>query len=267
LTAGQRGLLARIASRFQFARRVPGKSGIAILWWDVGRVISGLPVRILYHLHVVGRERVPERGPVLFVSNHQSLFDPVINGAAVADRQFSPIARESLFRFRPFGWLIRSYGALSVTGAAGDAGALKLAIGELAAGRCVLIYPEGTRSNDGTMKEFERGVLLLQRRAKVDVLPMGIDGAFDVWPRRQKRPSLFGRVEVRVGAVISAAELSSLSADAAMALLRERIGTLQADARASISARTNGRWPKRVAPSSQDVVTTSTGTARNESQR
>ncbi len=229
--------------RFEFARRVPGRSPLRILWWDVSRWFFGAALRVVYGMRVAGVERIPERGPVLFVSNHQSFFDPVINGAIVKDRQYTAIARESLFRFKPFAWLIRSYGALSVAGDGGDAAAMKIALSELAAGRCILIYPEGTRSPDGALRAFQRGVLLLQRRAKVDVVPIGIDGACDAWPRSEKRPFFRGRIAAEAGPVITAARLAALSADEAMELLVSEVERLRRSARESVRARSRGRWP------------------------
>lgn len=227
----------------QFARRVPGGHPLRILWWDVARTVTNLLLRILYRLRVEGVEHVPERGPVLFVSNHQSFCDPSINAWVAKDRQFTAIARESLFRFKPFGLLIRSIGAISVSGDGGDAATMKIALSELAAGRCILIYPEGTRSSDGAMQEFQRGVLLLQRRAKVDVVPVGIDGASDVWPRGVARPRLRGRMAACAGPVIPATTLAGLGADAAMELLEAEIDRLRLKARAGIRERSGGRWP------------------------
>jgi 1-acyl-sn-glycerol-3-phosphate acyltransferase len=229
--------------RFEFARRVPGRSVTRILWWDVSRWVFTTALRLVYGLRVRGLEHIPERGPVLFVSNHQSYFDPVINGAIVKDRQYTAIARESLFRFKPFAWLIRSYGALAVAGEASDTAAIKIALGELAAGRCILIYPEGTRSPDGALREFQRGVLLLQRRAKVDVVPIGIDGACDSWPRASKRPLWTGRIAAEAGPVIPAAQLAAMSADEAMELLSSECDRLRHSVRQSMRERTGGRWP------------------------
>jgi len=230
-------------SWFEFRRRVPGRSALQILWWDLSRKLSGTVLRIFYEFHFEGRERVPTHGPVLFVSNHQSNLDPIINGAMVADRQYTAIAKEGLFGFKPFAWLIRSYGALSVAGGAGDSAALKVALGELTAGRCILIYPEGTRSADGRLDAFARGVLLLQRRAKVDVLPMAIDGASDAWPRDAKRPRLGASIAAKVGEVIPAAQLAALSADEAIELLESTIDRLRLELRAQIRERTGGRYP------------------------
>ncbi|MBL9120536.1 MAG: 1-acyl-sn-glycerol-3-phosphate acyltransferase [Phycisphaerae bacterium] len=231
--------------RFQFRRRVPGGKMIRILWWDFIRFLSSGLLRILYRLRVTGIEHVPSTGPILFVSNHQSYFDPAINAMIATDRQFTAIAREKLFRFKPFGLLIRSIGALSVAGEGGDAAALKIALAELNAGRCILIYPEGTRSSDGTMQPFQRGVLLLQRRAKVDVVPVGLDGASDIWPRDRAKPLWRGRLAACAGPVIPASRLASMSADDAMELLESEVDRLRLQARAMIRERSGGRWPLR----------------------
>ncbi|MFO0875635.1 MAG: lysophospholipid acyltransferase family protein [Phycisphaerales bacterium] len=229
---------------FEFARRVPGRSGLQILWFDLGRFLCELYVRLFHRLFVLGREHVPREGPAIFVSNHQSFLDPMINGAAVADRQLTPIARESLFRFRPFGWLIRSYGAIPIRDDSGDAGAMRAALSELAAGRCVLIYPEGSRSPDGSIGAFKRGVGLLIRRAKVAVVPMALDGASDVWPPGRRLPRLGGRVAVKVGPPIAPDDLLRDGPDAALDRLRGEIGALRNELRAEMLRRSGGRWPR-----------------------
>jgi 1-acyl-sn-glycerol-3-phosphate acyltransferase len=229
--------------RFQFARRVPGGARWRILWWDVVRTVVTIGLRLFYGFRVRGLEHVPTSGPIVFVSNHQSYLDPAINSEIAKDRQFTAIARETLFRFKPFAWLIRSIGALSVSGEGSDAATMKIALAELAAGRCILIYPEGHRSPDGAMLEFQRGVLLLQRRAKVDIVPIGIDGATDAWPRGAKRPLLRGRIAAFVGPVIPAAKLAELSSDEAIELLESEVDRLRMEARAFLRASSNGRWP------------------------
>lgn len=234
--------------RFEYGRRMPGRSAPAIFWWDVVRYVTGLYLRVAYRFKVRGSEHVPAHGPVLFVSNHQSFLDPAITANAATDRPFRPFARESLFRFKPFGMLIRSFGALPVAGAGSDMAVMRVALSELAAGRCVHVYPEGTRSEDGRMKAFERGVLLLQRRAKVDVVPMGIDGACDAWPKGKSLPGLRGRIEVHIGPAISSARLAELGPEDALALLRGEVDRLRLAARASILERSGGRWPQRSDP-------------------
>lgn len=222
---------------------MPGRSPLRIVWYDIGRSICQLSIRTLYRAHLEGAELVPSFGPALIVSNHQSFLDPMLNGAVGADRQIVSIARESLFSFRPFGWLLRSYGTIPIKDESGDSGAIKAALAELALGHVVLIYPEGSRSDDGTVQEFKRGVALLIRRAKVPVVPMGIDGACDVWPPSSKLPALRGRLGVKVGEPIGYEELMAEGPDAALARLRREIERLRLAVRGEIRRSTNGHWP------------------------
>jgi 1-acyl-sn-glycerol-3-phosphate acyltransferase len=229
---------------FEFARRVPGGKRWRVLWWDVARLVTTTFLRLFYRFRAEGLEHVPASGPVLFVSNHQSYFDPAINSQIAKDRQFTAIARESLFKFKPFAWLIRSIGAISVAGEASDAATMRIALGELAAGRCILIYPEGTRSPDGTLQEFQRGVVLLLRRAKVSVVPVGIDGGADVWPRGRSRPFFRGRLAVCAGPAIAADRLADLGPDQTLELLEAEIDRLRLRARSMIRERSGSAWPK-----------------------
>jgi len=229
---------------FAAARRVPGRGAIRVAWFDLWETMFEIVARVVWGCRVTGREHVPRSGPTLFVSNHQSFLDPVANGIAVRERQFTAIARRSLFRFPLAGWLLRSWSAQPIDEKRGDAEALRIAVSELAAGRCILIYPEGTRSLDGGLLPFRRGFLLLQRRAAVDVLPIAVTGTIDVWPKGRSLPRMRGRIQVAVGPVIPASELAALSPDAAVARVRDEIARLLDEANAALAARTGGRWPR-----------------------
>jgi 1-acyl-sn-glycerol-3-phosphate acyltransferase len=140
---------------------------------------------------------------------------------------------------------MHSYGAIPIRDASGDVGAVKAALAELAAGRTVLVYPEGSRSADGSMGEFKRGVGLLMRRAAVTVVPMAVEGASDVWPPSRRWPALRGRLAVKVGEPIPYAELMVDGSDAALARLRREVERLRRDLHRELRARSGGRWPAR----------------------
>jgi len=229
--------------RLQFGQRVPGRPVLQVLWYDLGEMLSRLVLRVLYRFRIEGEELVPQSGPALYVSNHQSFLDPVINGCAVVDRQLTAIAREGLFRFPPLAWMMRSYGVISIKEDGHDATAIRAALAELAAGRCVLIYPEGSRSHDATVLPFQRGISLLIRRAKVPVVPMAIEGACDVWPRSRRLPGLRGRLAVKVGTPIAADDLLAGGPDAAIERLRHEIDDLRLQLRERIRRESGGRWP------------------------
>ena len=105
-------------------------------------------------------ERVPADGSVIFAANHQSFWDvPLL--ATYVDRPISFMAMEELFKVPVFGSIIRKLHAFPVRRGASDKTAIKNALGLLKAGRCMAIFPEGTRSKDGKLGKVGAGVSLL----------------------------------------------------------------------------------------------------------
>lgn len=221
---------------FDHRRRVPGRSFVRTAWWDFCAFLCFSALRIFYGLRRLHRERVPRTGPILVISNHQSFLDPMINGVTVWDRQFTALARDSLF-VGPWGWVLRSVSARPIKRSGGDLEAMRAAIAELEAGRVVILYPEGTRSEDGELKEFKRGVMLLVKRVKPTILPMGVDGAHDAWPRARKFPRPFGKVVCSCGEPLDGAAIAAMPEDQALAAMHAAVAAAFADARAEL-----GRW-------------------------
>jgi 1-acyl-sn-glycerol-3-phosphate acyltransferase len=226
----------------QVGRRAPGRPFLAVIWWDICRLLTTIVVHVCFGLRVVGRERIPRTGPLLYVSNHQSFLDPIINGAAIHDRPFRPFARETLFR-GVFGTLIRSLGALPVVGGGGDKAVMRAALSELEAGRCVLVYPEGTRTPDGGLAPFKSGIALLLRRSNATIVPIGIEGAFDAWPRHASRPRWRRRIESEVGEPIDVASLLADGAPEAMLRLEREVDALRRRCRERLRARCGPAYP------------------------
>lgn len=212
-------------SRFDFARRRPGRTPLEIIWFDLSESFLRLMLKLCYRFRITGESNVPRKGPCIFICNHQSLLDPIVTGCAVIDRQFTAMAREGLFRFKPLAMLMRSYGSIALKEEGGDTGAFKAAVAELQAGRSILIYPEGSRSDDGAMQDFQAGVALLLRRAQATVVPLGLEGAYEVWPRGQRLPHFTGRIEVEIGQPIGP-EMLPKETKALLQLLSERVREL-----------------------------------------
>lgn len=217
-------------SRLDFRRRVPGRGFVRVVWWDFCAFLCWSWLKLSYGLRRIHRDRVPATGAILVISNHQSFLDPMVNGVTVWDRQFTALARDSLF-VGPFGWILRSVSARPIKREGGDLEAMKGALAELEAGRVVIIYPEGTRSPDGNMIEFKRGVLLLLKRTKPTVLPMGVDGTFAAWPRGQKFPSMRGKVVCVCGQPMSGEELAKLDGAQALEAMRAAVASAHEEAK------------------------------------
>lgn len=235
-----------LLKKFQFQRRLPGRPAFAqtFLAWVVTSSFVHFLLIALYGLRCYRKEHVTSDGPAIYVSNHQSHLDPPILGVLVADRPFSSLARASLFRNRFFAGLIRWLGAVPLEQGKGDIGAIKTALAELEAGRRVLIFPEGSRTPDGTLQEFQRGVMLLIKRAKVPVIPLVVEGAYDVWPAHQALPRLGGRLAVMAGEPIDPEQLLADGANAGLEQLRRTIESMRMQLRHEMRNYTGGRCPQ-----------------------
>lgn len=230
----------------QTSRRVPGRPPRQVLfWWTFVRGLVLAFLVIAYRVRRHGREHVPERGPIIYVANHQSHFDPPIVGVLVTDRPFSGMARATLFKSKFLSWAMRGIGVISLDQSKPDAGAMKAAIGELDAGRCVLIFPEGTRTRDGTLSEFQRGAMLLIKRSGAQVVPVAIEGAFDIWPIGKKKPRLTGRIGVKAAPAIAAEDLLKDGPDAGLERLKRAIETMRLELRTEMRSASGGRYPAR----------------------
>lgn len=207
--------------------RQPGASVARILWWHFLHFLCYLWVAPCFRYRAWGVENIPETGPILLVANHQSFLDPILVGLAGHSRQFYAMARSTLWHNRVLAWIINSLNAVPVDRGAADMAAMKRCIAVLQAGHALLVFPEGTRTLDGTVRGFASGTMLLIRRARPMVVPVAIEGSFQAWPRSRKLPRARGRVGVMYGKPIPAEELIGQDAEAALEKLRQTIETMR----------------------------------------
>jgi len=140
-------------------------------------------------------------GGLLIASNHQSYLDPVLVAMALG-RPVNFAARSSLFRTPGFSQLIRALGARPLRQGQTDRSGLKTVIALLRSDEPVLIFPEGTRTRDGTLGELRAGVGSLAVRCGVPLLPACVEGAYRCWPRHRALPRP-ARIAVAFGELLS----------------------------------------------------------------
>ena len=164
-------------------------------------------------VRVEGLDRLPRDGAYVFVSNHQSIYDiPILFWTLPF--QLRIIAKSSLGRFPVLGWHLRYTGHLLV--ARDRAGAATLAqVAELMdGGRSLIVFPEGTRSRDGHVGPFKRGLFLMAIDAGLPVVPVSVAGSRHVM-RKGRLRTCPGNVDVIVHEPI---QTSGMSRDGARIL-------------------------------------------------
>ncbi len=128
-------------------------------------------------VQVTGLENVP-RGAFVYCSNHQSLLDVLVLGSVLRG-DFKWAAKRSLMKIPFLGWHLRLAGHVPVDRSAGSRAAAEV-IGRfeqvLRAGKPLLVFPEGTRSEDGVLRSFKNGGFYAAVRAGVPVVPVALDG-------------------------------------------------------------------------------------------
>ncbi|MBT8485760.1 MAG: 1-acyl-sn-glycerol-3-phosphate acyltransferase [Phycisphaerales bacterium] len=203
-------------------RRPPGWSRFRH-WvaWIIPATATAAFFRIVYHARREGMDNIPPDGAIVYAANHQSHFDPPLVATAVRERPCAFLARASLFRPILFGRLIRFLNSIPLERGRATT-ALRAAITELEAGRCVLLFPEGTRASGAEVGKFRGGVVMLARRTGATIVPVAIAGARDIWPRSRRLPRLRGRLRVRIGAPLKSVDLEGTDEDV-LELLRTRI--------------------------------------------
>ncbi|MBC7833725.1 MAG: 1-acyl-sn-glycerol-3-phosphate acyltransferase [Phycisphaerales bacterium] len=216
----------RASSRDEQVVRSRGARVVYELVWRASRALF----RFFYRLDIRGEQNIPREGALLVVANHQSHLDPPAVAMAFRKRPLFFLARGGLFKNRVFGWLIRTLNSIPIGEGKGETAGIRVSLEALDAGRALLVFPEGSRSPDGELKEFKRGMWLLVSRARCDVLPVAIEGAFGAWPRHRPRPSLFGhRIRINIGVPVSATDLLAFGPDAGLAHLAAIVDGLRAE--------------------------------------
>jgi 1-acyl-sn-glycerol-3-phosphate acyltransferase len=178
-----------------------------------------------------GKRHVPRKGPLLIVANHQSWFDPFLVGLAMP-RHIRFMARRTLFTGnRALGAFLIGLDIIPVNQEGFAREGLRLARERLEAGDAVLVFPEGQRTWDGKIDKLMPGVTLLIRQTQADVLPVGIAGAWDAWPRWRLLPTMSplllppnrATIAVSVGKPIDGARLAVMAREEMLTALSKEL--------------------------------------------
>jgi len=170
--------LMKLNRQGKIAERDACAHAIARKWAQSGLKMNGSSI------HVSGIENVPETGGVLFVSNHQSNFDiPILVGHVPRDKGF--IAKLELLKVPTFSRWMKYLGCIFIDrkDPRQSLTAISEAAERLKEGHSIVIFPEGTRSADGTIGPFKAGGLRLALKAGVPIVPVTISGSKNIMPK------------------------------------------------------------------------------------
>ena len=188
----------------QFNMDLRNKSSLAFVKFGLRGLcfISGCKI------NVNGFENIPEDQAVLFVSNHQSLFD-IITTYPLMKRPTGYVAKKEIRKFPCLSWWMYFVNCIFLDREDPRKGLKSIihASDMVKSGVSMFIFPEGTRSKDGRIHEFKEGSLKIATKSKSPVIPVGISGTYDIFERQfpKIKPA---NVTISFGKPIYTSELS-----------------------------------------------------------
>jgi 1-acyl-sn-glycerol-3-phosphate acyltransferase len=159
-------------------------------------------------LRIEHAETIERSKRYILVANHYSYFDIPCVLAAI-DQPIRFMAKVSLFKIPIFGWSLARAGFIPIDrkNRRTAVKSFDLAAERIRKGNTIVIFPEEGRSHERTMRPFQRGAFLLAIKSELPMIPMAIDGTYDVYRVGAKRITP-GRVTIRVGTPIETAGTS-----------------------------------------------------------
>src|SRR5262245_43026721 len=170
-------------------------------WWAAIRSY----LRIAHRLHVEGKENIPKDPPFVMVANHASHLDALILASRLHWRlrdDVYPIAAGDTFFHTPVATAFAAV-ALNALPMWRKRGAGRHALEELRSRlvneKCVyVLFPEGTRSRDGSINSFKAGIGMVIAGTSVPVIPCHLSGAYEAMPPDRRWPR-FSKIRLKIG--------------------------------------------------------------------
>ncbi len=156
-------------------------------WYRFCRFLFRVYFRVYHRGRVYHARRLPDEGAFILAGNHVSFLDPPFFGQACRREAFY-MARDTLFEPWLGGKILRSWNCVPISRDRGDLGALRTMLRLLKEGKAVLMFPEGTRSPDGSLQEARAGIGMIAAHARCPIMPMRIFGTDKALPRGASFP-------------------------------------------------------------------------------
>lgn len=126
----------------------------------------------------------------ILAANHVSYLDPIVLGI-ILKKPIHFIAKKELFNIPILGYLLILLGAIPIDKKYINLSSIKKSIDLLKNNHILGIFPEGTRSSNGNLLELNSGVVKIALKANVPIVPVGLNGTFEIYPPGAKLPKIF----------------------------------------------------------------------------
>jgi len=130
----------------------------------------------MFNLKARGLDNIPAEGAAIIAANHSSYLDPIVISAAIP-RRITWVVRKDVYDVWWLKWLFKNTGMIRVNGS------VEQAVAVLKNGGLLGIFPEGSRSPDGNIREAKDGVAVIAGGSGAPVIPCLVRGAFEAYPR------------------------------------------------------------------------------------
>ena len=167
------------------------------LAYTLHKNLAWLIAKTCFAFKTVHRERIIEEGGAILAMNHQSYLDPPLAGISCR-REIHYLARKTLLEWPVLGRIFPKLNVIPVDQERADMSALKSVIRLVKAGHCTVVFPEGSRTPDGSFLPALPGIGLIIAKTRCPVVPMRVFGAHEAFPRGG-RPHLFTPITLVVG--------------------------------------------------------------------
>jgi len=161
---------------------------LAGFWAKIALWANGVKVGVEGLEHILGQ------GPYIFMSNHQGSYD-IFALLGHLPFQFKWLAKREIFSIPILGWAMKATGYISIDRQGGreTVEAMKSAAEKIHQGMSVVIFPEGSRSSDGSIHPFKKGGFTLAIKSQVPIVPIAISGSREIIQK--------GRMKVYPGSI------------------------------------------------------------------
>ncbi len=156
-------------------KRTPVYTIIVYLYW--------LIAKLFFFMRFEGLQRVPKGVPCILMGNHKCMLDPITLALCARDRELRFMGKKELFKIPVLGTLFRMAHGFPVDRGNMDMAAIRTAMGVLAEGESLGIFPEGTRSHTGHMLPLLGGASMIALRGRCPVVPVYIEGEYRIFHR------------------------------------------------------------------------------------